>query len=134
MSQKFYDVKHVLLELHEDMDWENQYTTFFVEFAPFGRVNILIKDSTLALLVHEGADTVEQHRHYGELKCDLIEGTEIRRKLGAFIRENGVLLGIDGSLRVSGDGNYLRECIEKGEPSKCMWYIKIHHLVIFPKK
>lgn len=134
MSQKFYDVKHVLLEVHEDMDWDNQLTTFYVEFTPFGRVNLLIKDTTLALLVSEDGSIEEQHRHYGKLQCEWLEGTEIRQKLGSLARENGALVGIDGCLRVTGDGSYLHECIERRKPCQYMWYIKIHDLVIFPKK
>ena len=130
---KIYDVKHVLLEVHEDMDWENQFTTYFVEIAPFGRVNLLIKDTTPALLVHEDADEKERHRHYGELQCSMLSGSEIRQKLGELARGNGALVGIDGCLRVTGDGSYLQECIKKGEPCEYMWYIKIHELVIFSK-
>ena len=72
MSQKVYDVKHVLLELQEHTDWEEEYTTYFVEIAPFGRVNLLIKDTTLAQLVHEQGCEEDRHRHYGKIQFDCL--------------------------------------------------------------
>jgi len=134
MSQKVYDVKHVLLELNEHMDWEQEYTTYYVEIVPFGRVNLLIKDTTLAQLVHEQGSEEDRHRHYGKIQFDCLHGSDLRQKLGQLTRGNGALVGIDGCLRVTGDGSYLGDCIKEERSCQYMWYIKIHELVIFPKK
>lgn len=134
-NKPILDVKHVLtMARFEERDIDDP-PRLFVEIEPYGKVNILIQDDTLASLVTDDGDQEEYHRHYGPVRFKILEGSQIRRALWELLRKhNQVLIGVDGRLRITGDGDQIKECIARRKPCDLIHYIKIDELVIFPPK
>lgn len=132
------DVKHVFAELHQYQD-EELIPRYCIELPPYGRVNILIQREFIAALVCEDGDMKEYHRHYGDVHYRLVQdthdnGSELSQILYRLCAEGGAMVGVDGWLRVTGDGEYLRDCIYREKNCPVIWYIKPQELFIFPKE
>lgn len=137
-NKPIVDVKHVFAELHYSPD-EELYPHFHIELPPFGKVNVLIQREFPAAYVCEDGDMNEYHRHYGQVKYRLVydgqeNGAKLTKLLVNLCSEAGAMIGMDGWLRVTGDGDHLRDCISRERECPVIWYIKPQELFIFPKK
>lgn len=127
-----YDIKHILTLVR--VDDSGEVLRPYIEIVPYGRVYLLIQKETMAILIDKEGEEEEYHRHYGKIQFRILEGPNITMALWELCKNNQrVLIGVDGRLRISGDGDLMQECIERYRPCPYFHYIKIHELVIFPR-
>jgi len=127
------DVKHLFKTVQMGLR-EEDIPYFYIELPPFGQVRLLLQNDLVVGLVDEAGDQHQGHRHYGEIRYHVIEGHEARMQLGELCKSAGAMVGVDGCLRVTGNGEVLDVSIHYERDCPEIWYIKPYELFIFPKK
>jgi len=134
MSRKpALDVKHLFKTVRMGFR-EEGIPYYYIELPPFGEIRLLLQDDMVVGLVDDEGDQRQYHSHYGKIKYHLLEGRDTRMQLGRLCEGAGAMIGVDGWLRVTGNGEVMSRCIHYKEDCPEIWYIKPYELFIFPKK